>query len=93
MSREELLKKIQELSFAKTETELFLDTHPDCNLALEYYRKIIGELDVAMAEYQGTYGPLVAEASSMDKWDWVSSPWPWQNCGMVELNCRGQRRE
>lgn len=76
--REMLLRKIQALSFAKVETELFLDTHPDCEKALNYYREIVEQLDGAMSEYQNKYGPLFAEASMGDRWTWVDSPWPWQ---------------
>jgi spore coat protein JB len=85
MNREELMRKIQQLSFAKCETELFLDTHPECMMALNYYNKIVGELDVAMEEYQNMYGPIVAEASGADKWSWVNGPWPWQNSDTQDL--------
>ena len=81
MNREELMKRIQELSFVKVETELFLDTHPDCKSALDYYRNITEELDMAMTEYQNKYGPIVAEASMGDKWSWIEGAWPWQMNG------------
>jgi spore coat protein JB len=77
MNKNELLLKIQQLSFAKCETELFLDTHPDCKLALDYYRKLVDELEPLMAEYQGKYGPIVAGATNGDRWSWIDGPWPW----------------
>lgn len=77
MSKNELMKKIQELSFVKTELELFLNTHPNCRAALDYYHKIIEELDIALTEYQNRFGPIVAEASSADRWNWIDGPWPW----------------
>ena len=58
---EALLKRIQELAFAKTETELYLDGHPGCVAALEYYRELVKELRGAMDEYQGTVGAIRAE--------------------------------
>ena len=73
-----LLKKIQQLSFAKCETELFLDTHPECMQALDYYRKTVDELTMLMTEYQEKYGPLVATAVGSDRWSWIDGPWPWQ---------------
>ena len=73
-----LLKKIQALSFAKVETELFLDTHPDCTTALNYYKDILEELDELMTEYQNKYGPLFAEGVVGDRWSWVDGKWPWQ---------------
>ena len=78
MNKSELMRKIQELSFAKVETELFLDTHPECKLALDFYRKTTDELDMAMTEYQNKYGPIVAGASIGDTWTWVEGAWPWQ---------------
>lgn len=76
--RENLLRKIQALSFAKVETELYLDTHPDSREALEYYRNTLSELDEAMTEYQNKYGPLFAEGVVGDRWTWVDGKWPWQ---------------
>ena len=76
--RENLLRKIQALSFAKVETELYLDTHPDSRQALEYYRNTLSELDEAMTEYQNKYGPLFAEGVVGDRWTWVEGKWPWQ---------------
>ena len=76
--REALLKRVQELSFAKVETELYLDTHPDCEKALAYYKSILEELDLAMTEYQNKYGPLFAEGVIGDRWTWVEGAWPWQ---------------
>ncbi len=81
MSADMLLRKIQELSFAKVECELFLDTHPDCRQALDYYHRLVDELDGYLMEYQNTYGPLVATASMGDRWTWVDGPWPWQMNG------------
>ena len=78
MENHSLLKKIQALSFAKVETELYLDTHPDCKAALEYYRGIIEELDEAMTKYNNEMGPIFAEAAVGDRWKWVDGKWPWQ---------------
>lgn len=73
-----LLKKIQALSFAKVETELYLDTHPDCAMALEYYKDTLEALDELMSEYQNKYGPLFAEGVVGNRWSWVDGKWPWQ---------------
>lgn len=77
MNKSELLKRIQQLSFAKTETELFLDTHPDCRAALDYYKKTVDELEMALEEFHNKYGPLVAMAVNGDRWNWIDGPWPW----------------
>ena len=81
MNRDELMKKIHALSFAMTEAQLFLDTHPDCRDALTYFRARRAELDDAMTEYQNKYGPLFADMTVGDRWTWIDGPWPWQNNG------------
>lgn len=78
LSKNNLLRKVQELSFAKVETELYLDTHPESAQALNYYKKILEELDTVMTEYQNKYGPLFAEGVIGDRWTWVEGAWPWQ---------------
>ena len=77
--REELMKKIHALSFAMTEAQLFLDTHPDCRDALTYFKDMRDQLDTAMTEYQNKYGPLFADMTVGDKWTWIDGPWPWQH--------------
>lgn len=78
MTKDALMRKIQALSFAKVETELYLDTHPECEMALGYYRDILAKLDDAMTEYQNKYGPLFAEGVVGNRWTWVEGKWPWQ---------------
>ncbi len=78
MGRDALAAKIKALAFAKTETELFLDTHPDSRAALAYYREIIDDLDDLIEEYTDRYGPITASDSTGDTWNWVEGPWPWQ---------------
>lgn len=81
MNKAELMRRIQELSFAKVETELFLDTHPECKAALDYYRGVTEELDMAMTEYQNKFEPITADASMGERWSWVDGAWPWQMNG------------
>ena len=78
MNKEELLRYIQELAFRKTEAELFLDTHPECRDALDFYRRNLELLEAATAEYNNKYGPLTATASMGETWSWIKNPWPWQ---------------
>jgi spore coat protein JB len=76
----ELLRKIQELSFVKTEIELFLDTHPNSRVALDSYKEVIVALRDLVTRYQAEYGPITAEGGAMgDRWSWVDKPWPWQH--------------
>ena len=77
-TREAMMKRVQKLAFMKTEAELFLDTHPECRQALDYYHRILEELEAARLEYRASHGPITADESSTERWDWVDTPWPWQ---------------
>ena len=77
--REKLLKKVQLLDCAMTETALYLDTHPRCTAALEYYRTLLAEKKKAQESYECQFGPLVqTSAAEGDKWTWIQCPWPWE---------------
>ena len=88
ITRSTLMRKIQELSFAKVECELFLDTHPDNVGAIEYYNKILAELDEAMTKYQNEYAPIFAEGTVGKRWSWVDDKWPWH----TEWEMKGEDR-
>ena len=75
-----LLEQIRSLSFVKTELELYLDTHPNCAAALDYYTRTVDERDGLMRRYHETQGPLFASGVTGDNgWSWVQMPWPWQH--------------
>ena len=78
--RKAALLKVQQLSFALVEANLYLDSHPTCEKGIAYFKKHKAELDKARAEYEKKYGPLKME-NSLDendkKWQWVCEPFPW----------------
>ena len=78
MSRDALLRRIQELSFVALESNLFLDTHPDCKMAREKFHTAHDELALATEVYEYTYGPITCRGASADGWNWIDGPWPWQ---------------
>ena len=53
-----MLDKIRAVGFAMHEAALFLDTHPDCPAALDYFTEARDELARLTAEYEGSFGPL-----------------------------------
>ena len=77
MNKSELMRKIQSLAFVKTETELYLDAHPDNKAALDYYHKVNDELENLTRQYECKFGPITAKGSSQNSWNWVDKPWPW----------------
>ena len=73
-----LLEEIRQLGFVKVELELYLDTHPNCRVALDYYHQTVDALNKLMDEYHATGNLVRAEGSvSDDTWEWVNTPWPW----------------
>ena len=51
-SREELMKRIKEHSFAVDDLLLYLDTHPDCQAGMAYYRRALAANRQAVARYE-----------------------------------------
>ena len=79
MTRQEMLRKVQEADFVLYDLNLFLDTHPANQAALDFfnqYQKIYTE---AAADYEAQFGPLVADdTDTAQGWTWVQGPWPWE---------------
>ncbi|HIW82936.1 MAG TPA: spore coat protein CotJB [Candidatus Dorea gallistercoris] len=85
-SRKEMLDWINMISFAVDDVKLFLDSHPDCQEALEYFQDMKAQRVQALKEYAKYYGPLTidtADPSCMtdQRWMWIDEPWPWQEGG------------
>ncbi len=78
LDKAELMHKIQALCFAKTETELYLDGHPDAAPALEYYKELLKGVAALTEEYEAKYGPITAGGVNGERWTWVEGKWPWQ---------------
>ena len=78
-NKSKLLKKIQQHGFALVEANLYLDCHPYCKKALEYFKCNKIKYDMYVAEYETNYGPLTAHLGvGCDEWKWVQGPWPWE---------------
>ena len=78
--REQLLWRIQALSFTAVDLNLYLDTHPWDTRALADYNQISAALAQTRALYEQLYGPMLNFGMSCggDSWRWVEEPWPWQ---------------
>lgn len=57
-TRAMLLRHVQMHGFAMIEAGLYLDGHPDCRRALEYFRRQRELYMKYAAEYEAAYGPL-----------------------------------
>ena len=79
MNQEQLMHRVQTLSFVIVDVGLFLDTHPTDQKALEYFNKYNAMYQTAKEEYERRFGPLtICGTNDTQKWSWVDSPWPWQ---------------
>ena len=80
-SREQLLNTINEVSFAVDDIKLYLDTHPEDEKALEFFKEKVMVRNEALKEYGAQYGPLTIDTGDdacSRQWDWVLEPWPWE---------------
>lgn len=78
--REALMKQIMEYDFAAHEWNLYLDTHPNSKMAIEYFKKMSKKAEELKKMYAEKYGPItVSDVNSDTEWTWVTEPWPWSN--------------
>lgn len=80
MTRESLMKAIQELQFAAVDLGLFLDNYPRHQKALADYNMYTQQLIQLRRAYEVKFGPLThfGYAPSQYPWQWVCGPWPWE---------------
>lgn len=92
-TRQELLKQINEVSFAVNDITLYLDTHPTDEKALEYFTEMMGKRKAALTEYESNFEPLIidcvnpvtnnstqteTEHPGKTHWTWADGPIPWE---------------
>lgn len=79
-NRKKLLRKLQICDFLLTEASLYLDTHPNNTMALDYFNKHNKIREEVLKEYTEKYGPITkSDCKSSNTWKWVNNPWPWEN--------------
>ncbi|MDD3652983.1 MAG: spore coat protein CotJB [Desulfotomaculaceae bacterium] len=74
-----MLLEIQQLEFTAIELNLYLDTHPDDQQALNLYNSVVPQLRQCIEAYEQRFGPLFhfGMSTSRQPWQWICSPWPW----------------
>ena len=80
-SREKLLAWIDQVSFAVVEMNLYLDTHPEDEDALAFFREKVELRKEALKQYAEQYGPLTIDTANdrmSRSFEWVMQPWPWE---------------
>ncbi len=79
--KEKLMLKIYAYSFAINDLNLYLDLHPDKKDVFDLFKKYVNEKERLCKEYERLYGPLEITGTTGSKYDWIDSPWPWDNKG------------
>jgi len=79
--REAKLFNVMCYTHAITDLNLYLDTHPEDINALNLLKEMIKEEEKAKKEYIMAYGPLNVCDTKGNKFDWIDSPWSWENLG------------
>ncbi|AEE97547.1 spore coat protein CotJB [Mahella australiensis] len=79
-NRTELLNQIRAIEFMAVELNLYLNTHPNDQRALNEYNYYARQLMGTKSEYERRYGPLSNFGGSFSRypWQWIEEPWPWQ---------------
>ena len=75
------MNTINEVSFAVDDIKLYLDTHPDDEKALDFFKEKSMIRNEALKAYAAQYGPLTIDTGDDTcslQWDWVMQPWPWE---------------
>ena len=79
MNRNTLIRQIQETGFALYDLTLFLDSHPQNQMPLDYFADLQKEYAKLQADYEMMYGPLTAFDNNTEHgWAWINDPWPWE---------------
>lgn len=78
--REILMRKIATVDFAITDLQIFLNTHPDNTEILDKLALYREKSDKLKKQYEQQFGLITpSQNNNQNQWDWISSPWPWEN--------------
>jgi spore coat protein JB len=78
-NKKELREYIDIVSFAVTDVNLYLDTHPQDQRAIEYFNNYQKARNQALREYSAAFGPLNLDTARIgNEFSWANECWPWQ---------------
>ena len=78
--KEALLEQWRQYSFALTELNLYLDTNPNDDYALNLYNKYLDAKKKTQEKFERMYGPVTLSSNNAatNTWNWINGPWPWE---------------
>lgn len=78
MNREKLLEEVMGADFTVIELNLYLDTHPNDQMAIAAYNAGVRRSKALREAYERMYGPLTPLNFTRCPFQWIESPWPWE---------------
>ena len=77
--KQKALQDVRQHQFALIDAGMYLDSHPEDEMALKYFRMMRKKKQQAEELYQKHFGPLTWFDAGTDKrWNWIDEPWPWE---------------
>lgn len=73
-----LILKAAAMTLAAEDARLFIDTHPDCAEAVDYYNRALSDKKAATDEYEKRFGVVCPGSAVKNGSERNSLPWPWQ---------------
>ena len=82
-SQKSALLELQQLSFSLVDLNLYLDTNPANQQAVNDYNQLFEQYWDAKANYELQYGPMnnFGHCPATYPWSWINDPWPWERGG------------
>ena len=83
--RRTMLLELQQLSFSLVDLNLFLDTNPENQQAVEDYNRLFEQYWEAKSNFELQFGPMnnFGHCPASYPWSWINDPWPWERGGNV----------
>ncbi|HET7629232.1 MAG TPA: spore coat protein CotJB [Bacillales bacterium] len=74
------MENLQAVDFVLVELNLYLDTHPQDQSAVNQYNEYVHQRKKIADKIETVYGPLKGFGQSYAgyPWNWDDPPWPWQ---------------
>jgi len=79
INRERMLKEVMAAGFTAFDLQLYLNTHPYDQRALVFFTNSVQRARMLTDNFERMYGPLTAASATGYPWQWINSPWPWEN--------------
>jgi spore coat protein JB len=68
-----------QLDFFLLDLNLYLDTHPNDDKAIQDFNIYVEKARKLRSEYEKLFGPLISTFSeSSNPWHWIQYQWPWE---------------